>query len=179
MADPKRTFVLRGKGALDKKVGGYNRAAHHGAWLVLRDADHDQDGCVAAVREALVAARDQSDSLCLRLPVRALEAWLLADTEAFAREFSVPESKVPIDVESLVNPKAALVNLCRASRKKAVRLGVVPPIAAAGTVGPEYATFLIAYCQDAWRPNVAARNAPSLMRALYEIDRLVADGVWL
>lgn len=55
---------------------------------------------------------------------------------------------------------------------------MVPPVGAAGQVGPEYATLIIGYCSSAWRPDVAAQNAPSLERALAEIDKLVATGVW-
>ncbi len=176
--DAQRIFRTSGKAKLDRKIRGYNQAAAQSPWLVLRDADHDEGGCAAALRESRLPANSQNPGLSFRLAVRSIEAWLLADAEAFAATFLVPASIVPSGVEQLPDPKQTLGDLCRRSRKPAIRKAMAPPPGSAGRVGPEYVSFLSQYSRTAWRPNVAAANAPSLARALREIDRLLANGIW-
>jgi hypothetical protein len=176
--EPTRIFVTRGKAKLDSKLKSYNKAAAFSPWLVLRDADHDEGGCPVAVRKSRLSLDEQNPAFCFRLAVRSLEAWLLADAEAFAATFSVTASAIPRDVEQLADPKQAVVNLCQHSRKSAVRQAMVPPEGSAGRVGPEYVTWITEYSRSVWRPDVAATSAPSLARALQNIDRLVASGIW-
>lgn len=176
--DSKNVFVKRGKGNLDKKLAGFNNAAARSPWFVLRDADHDEGGCAAALRESLLPTYDQQPRMCFRLAVRSLDAWLLADSESFATTFSVAVSAIPVAVEDLADPKSSLVGVCRRSRKSAIRRAMVPPAGSKGRIGPEYVTFISEYARTAWRPDIAAANAPSLARALGEIDRLVSDGTW-
>lgn len=177
-ADPRRTYRTGGKANLDKRIRNYNRAALQTPWFALRDADHDATDCPKALRELLVPPASQSDGMCFRLAVRSLEAWLLADAEAFAETFSVAVSAVPGTPEQLSDPKGTVVNLCRRSRKSVIKKAVAPPVGSAGRVGPEYVTYISEYARGAWRPDVAAANAPSLARALREIERLVAEGFW-
>jgi hypothetical protein len=92
--DPNRVFGLRGKSHLDKQLVGYNRAAKRGPWLVLRDTDNDAGGCPLRLRLDLLP-EPQHPALCLRFAVRSLDAWILADVEAVAEQFSVSQGKVP------------------------------------------------------------------------------------
>ena len=174
--DPYRVIITGGKIKFDARLCNYNQAARHGAWLALRDSDHDAGDCPATRRCTLLTV-PQSPALCLRLAVRTVEAWLLADAEAFAEHFSVSGAKVPREPESLDHPKEALVNACRSSRRRDVRAAMVPPPRTSGT-GPEYTTFISRYCREVWRPDTAAFAAPSLRRTLAEIDRLTKDGIW-
>lgn len=176
--DPRRIFVTRGKPNFDKKVASYNNAAVNSPWFILRDSDRDGDDCPVTLREMLLPAARQAPGMCFRLAVRALEAWLLADPETFAKTFSVARSVIPIKVEDLPDPKEALVNVCRKSHSAEIRKAMVPPKDSAGRVGPEYVSRISDYAREAWRPDVAATSAPSLAHALREIDRLIASGVW-
>ena len=171
-----RRIDTRGKGGFDTRIANYNRAALRGPWLALRDSDRDSGDCPAALRQSLLS-EPQSPALSLRLAVRAVEAWLLADREAFAEHFAVPIARVPLDPEGESNPKTTLSNCARRSRRREVREGVAAPAGSAGT-GPEYSAFMLPFARDVWRPDVAAEAAPSLHRALREIDRLVAEGTW-
>ena len=130
----------------------------------------------AALRRSLLTV-PQSRGLCLRLAVRAIESWLLADAAAFSNHFAVSRSRVPAEPERERQPKQTLVELCRASKRRDVRSGVVPPRGMVG-VGPEYTTMIAQFCRDAWRPDAAAEAAPSLARALAEIDNLLTSGTW-
>jgi len=82
---------------------------------------------------------------------------------------------VPAQPESLADPKQTIVNLARKSRKRAVKLGLVPEPGAGISIGPEYAAWMIEFAQSQWEPLRAAANgtAPSLSRTLQAVKRLV------
>lgn len=176
--DLERAIIAGGKTNLDPRIHSYNAAAKHGAWFVLRDADHDGHDCPVALRNSLLPEDQKTGSLCLRLAVRSLEAWLLADRDAVVDHFLVPRSRIPARPEEEHQPKQTFVNACRSSRRSDVRKGVVPPAGSPRDVGPEYVAFATEFFQQSWRPDEAATAAPSLKRALAEIDQLIVDGVW-
>lgn len=109
--DESQIFVSRGKANLDRKLANYNAAAAHRPWFVLRDADRDEGDCPAAIRKTRLPLAVQNSAMCFRLAVRSLEAWLLADVDAFAATFAVARASVPVDVEQLADPKRSLVDL--------------------------------------------------------------------
>ena len=74
----------RGKQRLDQSLGGYNAAAQHGSWFVLRDLDTDAD-CAPSLQERLLAT--PSRGMTFRIAVHEVESWLIADHISFARYF--------------------------------------------------------------------------------------------
>ncbi|HEX8079784.1 MAG TPA: hypothetical protein VF557_06210 [Jatrophihabitans sp.] len=178
LSDADKTFVTRGKSGLNKKIEAYNQAAKRGPWLVMRDLDHDGSGCPVLLRESLLHPSVQVPGMCFRIAVRSLEAWLLADTASMSDFFKVSEATVPVSPEDLDDPKSALVNVCRKSRSADIRQAMVPPSGTQWQVGPEYTARVIEYCSRVWNPDAAKGSAPSLARALGQIDRLIAHGSW-
>jgi len=162
-AIPGPTYGKEGKPFLRQRIAGYNAAARHAPWLVLVDLDREHD-CAPALRAAWLPQR--VPRLCFRVAVRAIEAWLLADVEQIAVFLSVAREKVPRDPEALTNPKAALVQLARGSRRKGVREDIVPRDGSGRSVGPAYASRLIEFISTSWRPHIAAQQAASLQRAI-------------
>lgn len=123
---PHRILTAGGKSNLDPKIPGYNASARYRPWLVLRDLDQDDEKeCIPEILVRL-AAGQLSRCFALRLPVRATEAWILADATAFSTFFHVPAAMVPADPDTLRQPKSALVDACRASRSRDVRTAMVP-----------------------------------------------------
>lgn len=175
--DERRVVVTGGKQRFDSRIHAYNEAAKHGAWLALRDLDRDDGRCPVRLRQRLLSRKEQAAALSLRIVVGSLDAWLLADRDAFSQHFSIPIGKIPSAPEDLVQPKDALTKCCRSSRSRAVRQAMVPPAGAAGA-GPEYTSLITSYCTAAWRPEIAEESAPSLRRALAEIRHLCDSGVW-
>lgn len=171
-----RVVVTNGKDSFNRRLPKYNAAARHSSWLAVRDSDRDGDDCPVTLRSVLLDG-PQSPGLSLRLAVRTIEAWLLADAEMVVKHFSVPANKVPGDPEQLERPKHELVHSCRSSRRRDVRAAMVPPDGKGGT-GPDYTGFVGRYVREAWRPTVAAQHAPSLARALRELDVMVGTGRW-
>jgi hypothetical protein len=151
-------YVVGGRDRVDKSLKGWCAAAARSPWLILRDLDRDTCAPALLTRIAPPNAR------AVRIAVRTVEAWLLADRERAASWLGVPVGKIPRDVESLLDPKAELINLARTSRIQRIREDIVPRTHA--HQGPGYVEQLRRYCADRWRPDEAARRAPSLERCL-------------
>lgn len=156
-------IVKGGKRNLDPRLHAYAAAARHAPWLVLRDLDHDAE-CAPDLVEQLLPRRPPN--LLLRVPVRSLEAWLLADREAIAHFLSVPVTLVPHAPEVLDRPKRALVDLARRSRSAAIRREMVPNEGISADVGPGYIARLIEFVESTWSPTRAAPRSPSLAGCL-------------
>lgn len=154
-------YIKSGKAALDRSLHGYNNAAQISRWLVLRDLDHDAE-CAPELRRRLLPS--PSAHMRLHIPVRAIEAWLLADAEAISQCLSVSPAKVPNDPDHISDPKSCLVELARRSRKRVTREALVPRLGSTAKVGPGYSAFVIEFAADHWRPQIAATRSESLAR---------------
>lgn len=161
-----RLFVSGGKGALLNRLPSYNQAARHQPWLVLIDLDHDAE-CAAAARRQWLASPSQG--MCLRIAVREVESWLLADSESIARFLGVPRSRIPLDAEALDDPKQTLVDLARHSRRREIREAMVPRQASGRVVGQLYVSMINQFVANSWRPQIAAQHADSLRRFMLRV----------
>lgn len=162
-----------GKPALRRRLPGFNAAAAHAPWIVL--ADLDAEPCAAEhVRELL----PQPERLMvLRLAVRAVESWLLADAQALAAWLRVPPARVPSAPDGVSNAKQALVNLARTSRSGPLRQDIVPREGSGRAVGPAYTSRLAEFVVEHWEPERAAKNSDSLSRALGRL-RDLERAIW-
>jgi hypothetical protein len=163
------TFIANGKARLDERLRGYNNAARYSPWLVVRDMDHDAECAPRLIRSLLP---DPSPHMYLRIPVRSIESWLLADREGFSRFFGVQIGIVPADPESLDRPKRTIVDLARRSSKRSIRDSVVPLEGTSAEVGREYTPTIIDFAQRMWDPERAASVSPSLGRCLRALGTL-------
>jgi len=171
-AKPGPIHGRHGKAFLRKQMDAYNRAARSAPWLVLVDLDHDADCPPPVVREWLP---EPAPHMGFRIVVREIEAWLLADRERLARYLSVRAAVIPRHPETISNPKRALVEIARKSRRKVIRADMVPRPRSYREVGPAYNSRMIQFVSDkrnGWRPDVAAYSSESLMRCLRQLKRL-------
>ena len=171
--------VVIGPGApnLDPRIPEFNRSGAHLNWLILRDLDHDAS-CPAALVPRLLGGQLLARRVVLRVPVRAIESWLLADRENFALEFSVALGQLPNDPDSLDDPKRRLIDICRRSRRADVRRGMAPREGSGRAVGPEYVARIVAFARSVWDPERAAEASESLRRSLVAMRRRLDDGSW-
>lgn len=169
-AQPGPVYGKQGKPHLRQHVRGYNNAARHTPWLILVDLDREAD-CAPPLCQVWLPA--PAPWLCFRVVVRAVEAWLLADAETLSAFLGVAQSRIPGQPELLNDPKAAMVTLARASRRKAIREDMVPREGSGRPVGPAYSSRLIEFVAGYWRPDVAAARADSLARTIRCLRRLV------
>lgn len=170
---PGPVYGRNGKDYLRQRIANYNLAARQSPWVVLVDLDHDAE-CAPPLRSAWLP--DLSPLMCLRVAVRQVEAWLLADRERLAKFLSVSASKIPRNPEAIENPKNTVVELARASRRRDIREDMVPRPGSGRSVGPAYTSRLIEFVigkSTGWRPDVAARDSESLSRSLACLQRII------
>lgn len=167
------TYGRHGKTHLLARLPGYCQASQYSPWLVMYDLD--SGSCAPA--EIGGHGSSRSRQMCLRIAVREVESWLLADRDMIARFLRVARGRIPADPDALPDPKQRLVNIARGSRKKAIREGIVPKPGSGRVVGRDYTVLLSEYVGDmatGWRPDVASRNSDSLARCLRCLESLVA-----
>lgn len=167
-------YGRNGKAKLLNSVKGYNKAAHHSPWVVLADLDRDAE-CAPPFRSEWLPSI--APLMCFRVVVREVEAWLMADRERIADFLRVPLTTIPLETESVEDPKQTLVNLARRSRRRAIREDMVPRVESGRQVGPAYPSRLIQFVEDrkqGWRPDVAAECSNSLCRCMQCLRRLAA-----
>ena len=161
----------RGKHQIDQGLPGWNASSIRRPWLVLRDLDHDDfDTCIPGLRTQLLGSPWQ-EGMCFRLVVRSVEAWILADHEGFSKYFGVRQ-QLPSAVDDLDDPKRELINRCRRSNKRDIKLGVPPRQGSGRKLGPDYVALITDFSQGVWSPSGARKRSPSLDRALRDLDRL-------
>jgi len=163
-------YGKKGKAPLLKKLDGYNAAAGHAPWVVLVDLDRDAD-CAPPARELWLP--QPAPLMCFRIAVRAVETWLLADRERFARFLGVKVASLPRSPEAVEDPKQLVVDLAQTSRKRDVRVDLVPRPGSGRRVGGAYVDRLTEFVLGSWRPQEAAENADSLRRCLQRLAGLV------
>jgi len=156
-------YGKNGKAALKQRLSNYNNAAQFAPWLVLVDLDNDFSCAPDLVVSWLPNPARQ---MRFRVAVRQVEAWLLADRERIAGFLGVRKSQVPSSPEDLTDAKRALIDLARRSRRRDIRVDMVPRPSSGRKVGPAYVSRIIEYVYEAWRPRVAASNAASLAKCL-------------
>ena len=171
--EPGVAYSKGGKASLDAKLPAYNQAAVRQAWFVMRDLDHDER-CAGTLVARLLPR--PAAGMCLRLAVREAEAWLLADRERIAAYLAVPVSAVPADPDLLDDPKKALVDLGRRSRRRDIREDMTPRDGSTARVGPGFGARVSEFSSRVWRPEVAAKASPSLARCLAALRKLKARG---
>ena len=170
-ADVGPVYVLAGKPNLRKRVAGFNHAAHHDPWLILVDLDQDAPCAPPLCTEWIPYPAPQ---LCLRVAVHAMEAWLMADAAPLGAFLGIAPTRLPADPDAEPHPKRALVNAARRSRRPAIVKDMVPREGSGRAVGPAYASRIIEFADNHWRPEVGAEHSDSLRRAIACLRRLAA-----
>lgn len=173
---PRELFVAQGAHELDRRIPKWRQPSNTKAILVLRDLDSHP--CAPKLVSLLSGPGPLSETVCLRIAVREMEAWLLGDRPGAAEFFGLRARSLPEAPDELADPKQQLVDLCRASRRRSIREGIAPRAGAGRSVGPEYVALVNEYCQSSWSPSRARKTSPSLERALSRIESLVASGLW-
>ncbi len=159
-------YGREGVGYIAKRIGAFNNAARGGPWIVL--ADLDSNPCAPRLIGHWLP-NGPHRNLILRIAVREVEAWLLADAAGFAQTLGIAAHLVPAQPENLSDPKRTLVDTCRRSRLSALRRDVLP-LHPSDAQGPGYNDRLGKFAQNAWRPEAARAAAPSLDRAMRAIE---------
>lgn len=154
-----------GFGYLKTRLSDFVRACHGGlTFLVLTDLDTRP--CPPDLLSDWLGLTPKPTNLLLRVAVREVEAWVLADRARFARWVGVAENEVPPAPEMCRDPKTDLLNLVKKSKNRELKAGLLPKKGAPSKVGLEYNDLLCAFVSNEWCVDDAALLAPSLERAI-------------
>jgi len=170
-------FGLNGKEGLIERLPAYCRSARRDPWFIL--IDFDRDAPCAPTRIEQLVGTERPDLLALRIAVRAVESWLMADKDRFATFLGIKRSAIPDLPDEVQAPTEAVVNLARESKHRRIREALVPePGRRKARRGPLYSQCLTSFVlpgtlasgsdspRDLWDPEVAAGASPSLRSCL-------------
>ncbi|HRX87492.1 MAG TPA: hypothetical protein P5572_20900 [Phycisphaerae bacterium] len=158
------THVSRGAGYIRTRIAAFNQAARGMPWLVLTDLDLSE--CPAALIRTWFEGTVKNPNLLLRVAVREVEAWLLADRDNFSKFAGIRAGNLSKNVEAIEDPKRHLIQLARKSRSRAIREDLVPRPKSTARQGPNHNGRLIEFVVRHWSPRTAAAHAPSLAATL-------------
>lgn len=166
----------RGFGHLRKNIEGFNRAARSMPMIVLTDLDRTECAPVL-LREWL--QYPPHHNLLFRVAVREVESWVMAHRTAFSALLGIRTDLIPINPDSLVDPKKTLLDLSAKSRKRHLREAIVPAPKSTAKVGPDYNGRLGEFVMMNWDVREAAKNSLSLEKAFRAITSFepVREGV--
>ncbi len=156
-----------GKGWIESRIGGLNNAARGMPYLVLVDLNAGYR-CAPELVDSWIGGR-QNPNLLLRVAVREVESWILASGDVFCRYLGVSSGSIPKFTDDIPNPKEFLISLAKKSRKKNMRLDIVPRAGSTAKKGPDYNGRLIRFVSGKWNPCEAAENSDSLKRTIRKL----------
>jgi len=153
----------KGKDYIRSKIGQFNKVAFKIHFFILIDLNSGIDCAPNLIRDWLP---NPAPKMLLRVAVRELEAWLLADRGNFAAFLGVPKNRIPHYPETIEYPKEFVVNLARRSRRREILEDIVPIAGSTSRVGRNYSGKLIEFIENHWDLERARINAPSLDKAI-------------
>lgn len=164
----RRVWSTGGADALDRALPRYAKAALStgDTWIALRDLDrHD---CAASLVGHLIPKPPAS--MHLRIAVRQLEAWLLADADGLSRTLRIRPNAIPLDVEDLDDAKAKIASLASHATSPLIRKNVAPR--RGHRVGAGYTAVVGEFIRAEWSWKRARERSDSLDRCCRLFERL-------
>ena len=153
-----------GYGYLKKTIAGFNQAARGTPFVVLADLDQQYPCPPALIADWLRVPKHPN--LLFRIAVREIESWVLADREAISSFLGVRQDVIPRNTDQLPDAKRSLMDVVRKSRKREFRSAILPSPGSTAKQGPDYNGPLVKFVESRWKVRRAARNSPSLKRAI-------------
>jgi hypothetical protein len=157
-----------GNGYLRSKMSSWYQMAQHQVMLVLTDLD--RANCLVEFRDQWLDA-EPPQNLLLRIAVREVESWVLADHVAM-RALIGAKGVLPAAPDELADPKQALLKLAKSAPKE-IRDDLLKTIDGHLSQGLGYNARLSAWVNLEWSPQRAAERSPSLARAQLRLNEVV------
>ena len=162
-----------GNGYLRSNMSKFCEAARKMPLLVLTDLD--TFSCPQALRAQWLSRLHPPPGLLLRVAVREIEAWVLADHDAIMSLMGkVVKSRLPDQPDAAPDPKQSLLTLARRAPRD-VRIDRIAERGAIARQGVGYNARLCALIRETWNPHRAAERSPSLHRAIRRIGELAGE----
>jgi len=162
-------YGRQGKDHLRQNIGRFNQAAVHKPFIVLADLD-DEDCPPGLIGRWLPSGRH--NNLVLRIAVKEVESWLLADAERFADFLGVRTDRMPQSPDTTPDAKGFLVDLAKRSRKRGIRDDIIPISGTTAQVGRNYVGQLMRFATTSWQiDTTACQRSLSLHKAMTALER--------
>lgn len=165
-----RVFHQGGFGYLKRTIGNWNAASTWKPFVILTDLD--RQACPSALLNDWPPGT-KNPNLLLRVAVREVEAWLLADPGQLSRYLTVSRDIFPARPDELANPKEKLIQIAARSRSRKVREAIVPREGSTAKQGPDYNAHLLGFVNDRWHVKAAELNSPSLARTTHRFASFI------
>jgi hypothetical protein len=163
-------YGKHGSGYIKEKADGFNNAARVVPLLGL--VDHVDTGLLCPPDVVSHWLPHRRPLMLLRVVVRELESWLLADRENLAHFLKVPPGRIPRAPEDVEDPKRTLVNLARRSRSSTIRDALVPRRGSTSQEGVLYTSEMVRFIREGWNLDTARERAGSMDRCLRRLEQL-------
>jgi hypothetical protein len=157
-----------GNGYLRSKMNSWYKMAQHQVVLVLTDLD--RANCLVEFRDQWLDT-EPPKNLLLRIAVREVESWVLADHIAM-RELIGAKGVLPVAPDELADPKQSLLKLAKSAPKQ-IREDLLKTIDGNLAQGVGYNSRLTAWVSSEWSPQRAAERSPSLARTRLRLNQVV------
>ncbi len=157
-----------GAGYLYKMRESWKKISIHRPVLLITDLD--QRACASEMKHHWLGSATAPANLLMRVAVREIESWILADHDAI-RQLIGTKGKLPPMPDHLPDPKAHLVQLAKSAPRE-VRSDMIKEQGAAASQGIGYNTRLQDLIQTRWNAERAATRSDSLARARIRIREL-------
>ncbi|MEO8015589.1 MAG: hypothetical protein ABI642_15715 [Polaromonas sp.] len=138
--------------------------------IVLILTDLDQLACPITLKADWLGDKPAPANLMLRIAVREVESWVLADHEAM-RKLIGNKGTLPPEPDQLPDPKQHLLKLAKLAARP-IREDLVKETGAVASQGIGYNYRLTAWVRSEWSPERAAQRSPSLQRARMRLNEL-------
>ena len=159
-----------GYGYIRKNLAAFNAGAKHTPFVVLVDADNRP--CPPETIRLWLDGAVQDSNLIIRVAIREVEAWLLADRLGLASYLAVSEECIPHETTRIKDPKRYIARLAARSRRKEIRTDLAREPGTRSKTGPFFAQSLQFFVKNLWDINVARCHSDSLNRAMIALDKL-------
>lgn len=140
---------------------------------VLIITDLDRLNCPLKLIDDWLGSQPAPENLLLRVAVREVESWVLADHDAL-RKLLGSKGKLPVAPDTLPDPKSHLLTLAK-SASRSVREDLVQQNGSVASQGIAYNNRLTAWVHAEWSPERASQRSPSLQRARMRLRELLVS----
>lgn len=159
-----------GYGYIRKNLAAFNAASAVTPFVVLVDADNRP--CPPETISLWLDGILKHQDLFIRIAIREVEAWLLADRSGIASYLAVPDQFIPQDTSRIKDPKRYISRLAARSRRKEIREDLARAAGTRSKTGPFFGQSLQFFAKNLWNVNVARAHSDSLNRAMVAFDQL-------
>ncbi|WP_163014802.1 hypothetical protein [Pseudomonas viridiflava] len=170
LLDEMSPLLLRknGSGYLRSRMDSWLQMAHQHPVVIITDLDRVK--CPSLMLSDWLAGKTRPENFLLRIAVREMESWVLADHVA-VRKLIGDKGKLPPLPDELPDPKSFLLTLAK-SAPRSIKDELVRSSGSISSQGIGYNRRLVELVNSDWSPERASERSPSLVRArrrLYEL----------